>query len=543
MRATRRRFLIGAGIGIGGFAASKIINSCRDPQPIPGCIVGSNAALGHRIRSGSFPEPVRILEKEVVIVGAGIAGLGAGYRLHKGGQRNFVLLDLEKQSGGTSVCGRNDVCSYPWGAHYVPLLTEEATAVRKLFEELGVITGYNAQGHPTYDEYFLCGEPQERLYRFGRWQEGLVPALGINEEENREFSRFFSFMEDLKNQKGRDGKRLFAIPIEKSSQETEWLALDKLTMAEWLDREGYRSTHLRWYVDYSCRDDFGTGYKDTSAWAGLHYFAARNGVAANAHSADVLTWPEGNGWLAEKLAQPINENIITSALVYRVRDNIDSVIVDYWDEQAQNSIRIHARAAVMATPRFVTSRLLQSARAVESAEEFSYSPWVVANITLSILPRGKGAALSWDNVVFDSPLLGYVVATHQMTEMHPLKTVLTYYWPLSHLSPAEARKEALSRTYSDWQNIFLGELFKIHPELEGHIEQLDVWVWGHAMVRPTRGFIWGDARMRSLEQHPPIFFAHSDMSGIPIFEEAYTHGVRAAEGVLDHFGFSYRSEL
>ncbi|MFZ4703955.1 MAG: hypothetical protein ACOYMG_28250, partial [Candidatus Methylumidiphilus sp.] len=59
----------------------------------------------------------------------------------------------------------------------------------------------------------------------------------------------------------------------------------------------------------------------------------------------------------------------------------------------------------------------------------------------------------------------------------------------------------------------------------------------------TRGFIWGDARKQALKQYPPIFTAHSDMSGISIFEEAYTHGVRAAEGVLAHLGMPYRSVL
>jgi hypothetical protein len=47
----------------------------------------------------------------------------------------------------------------------------------------------------------------------------------------------------------------------------------------------------------------------------------------------------------------------------------------------------------------------------------------------------------------------------------------------------------------------------------------------------------------ALRQQPPIFTAHSDMSGISLFEEAYTHGVRAAENVLAHLGIPYRSEL
>ena len=63
------------------------------------------------------------------------------------------------------------------------------------------------------------------------------------------------------------------------------------------------------------------------------------------------------------------------------------------------------------------------------------------------------------------------------------------------------------------------------------------------MVRPVTGFMWSDERRRFLRQSPPVFRAHSDMSGLSIFEEAYTHGVRAAEGVLSHLGVKHETEL
>ncbi len=501
--------------------------------------------MGHTLRNGNFPAPTNVFEKDVVIIGGGISGLAAAYRLHQSGQKNFVLLDLEKQTGGNASSGKNDVSAYPWGAHYVPLLTEESVAVKRLFEEIGVITGYDAAGRPRYNEYYICADPHERLYMYGRWQDGLVPRIGVTPDEEAQYTRFFDFVDHLKNRRGRDGKRLFAIPLDQSSQDQEWIALDALTMSEWMDQHGYHSPHLRWYVDYSCRDDFGTRFTETSAWAGLHYFASRNGVAANTDSSNVITWPEGNGWLANKLAEPCKDNILTSALAYRVTEQDNHVTVEYWDQNTQTSTCVTARAAILATPHFVTSRMVNSTtRSFSSQNEaYSYSPWAVVNITLSKMPAGQGAPLSWDNVVYDSPLLGYVVATHQVPQLTPRSTVVTYYWPLTQLSPAEARREALNRRYEEWQRIILKELLHIHPELEGAVERLDVWVWGHAMVRPTPGFIWGDVRQSALKQHPPLFTAHTDMSGISIFEEAYTHGVRAAEGVLSYLGLAYRSVL
>lgn len=543
MKLTRRQFILGSISAFCALALGKWTHFKFPEKKIPGEILGASSALGHKLRVGIFPPPSRTIQKDVVIVGGGIAGLAAGYRLEKEGLKNFTLLDLEKEPGGNSLSGKNSVSAYPWGAHYVPLLTEEATAVKRLFEELGIITGYDSQGLPIYNEFYICADPHERLYIYGRWQDGLIPVIGITTEEEVQYKRFFSLMEKYKNYKGSDGKRAFAIPIDKSSQDKDLLALDSITMEEWMDKEGFISPNLRWYVNYCCRDDFGTSFKETSAWAGIHYFAARNGRAANTDAQNVITWPEGNGWLAHKLAEPIKDNTITQALTYNVTDHGGHVTVDYWDDQKNQSVRIEAKSAIIATPRFVTSRIVKAENLMPSADAFSYSPWAVANITLSRLPSGKGSPLCWDNVVFNSNLLGYVVATHQITQMKPIHTVLTYYWPMSQLSPAEARKAALSWTYEDWQKIFLKELLAIHPEIEGYVERMDLWIWGHAMIRPTKGFIWGDARKEALKQKPPIFTAHSDMSGISIFEEAYTHGVSAAEKAMSFMNIPYTSQL
>jgi hypothetical protein len=52
------------------------------------------------------------------------------------------------------------------------------------------------------------------------------------------------------------------------------------------------------------------------------------------------------------------------------------------------------------------------------------------------------------------------------------------------------------------------------------------------MIRPTPGFIWGERRAAMQAPIGRLVFAHSDMSGISIFEEAYTRGVTAASAVF-----------
>lgn len=85
------------------------------------------------------------------------------------------------------------------------------------------------------------------------------------------------------------------------------------------------------------------------------------------------------------------------------------------------------------------------------------------------------------------------------------------------------------------------DLLSMNPELDGAIERIDIWRWGHAMIRPTPGFLADPARLAARASRPPVLFAHSDLSGLSLFEEAHHHGITAAETALTHLGHVYES--
>jgi hypothetical protein len=527
MAAKRRQVLLGTttGLAAGGWAWDGDASG-------PGRLMGANAALGHMLRDGKCPEPTSTSTKDVVIVGGGIAGLSAGWRLAKRGI-DFTLLELENEVGGNAASGRNDVSAYPWGAHYVPRLTREAVHAAALFEELGVITGHGANGDPIYNEFYLCADPRERLFRFGRWQEDLLPSIGVTQDDRRQYETFFAATEAFRMRRGADGRKAFAIPMEFSSADPDLRALDRVSMTEWMRGHGWNSEPLSWYVDYCCRDDYGTHASGISAWAGIHYFAARDGKAADDDTPSILTWPEGNGWIVGQLKLRLAKHLTTATPAWRVSNTGKGVAVDLFDPATHQSRRVMARTAILAVPRFVADRLLNR----EPDDAHSYAPWMVANVTTSKMPGGVGIPLCWDNVVHDSASLGYVVATHQSLRRVRTQTVLTYYWPLCDLPPDEARRAALARPLAEWQAMVLKELLHIHPELRGAIDNVDVWLWGHGMIRPTPGYLWGTARAEACAQTPPVFFAHSDMSGLSLFEEANYRGVTAADAAATYLGF------
>jgi len=505
----------------------------RRPPRFRGSIVGGNAALGHALRDGRFPPVSQVSQTGIVIVGGGIGGLSAARRLQKRGFSDFTLLELEARPGGNAICGQNAVSAYPWGAHYVPIAGSDCSEVRELFEELGVITGRDSNALPTYNEEFLCADPMERLYLHGRWQEGFVPQLGVSDAEQRTIQAFFDAMRGFQTRRGQDGRRAFTIPLDASSQDEEFTRMDGITMAEYLRRRGwFGCTPLRWYVNYCCRDDYGAGIEQVSAWAGVHYFASRDGRASNAPGYAVVTWPEGNGWFVRQLQSTIHGRIRSSCAVWSVEvDGDNMVLVDFFDAEQHNSCRLRAGGVVWAAPQFIAQRVVRP-WGTRPGGIVQYSPWMVANITVNAIPAGRGMDLAWDNVFYDSDSLGYVVATHQSVRPVPRQTVLTYYQPFDEDEPAIARQKMLTRTYDEWCEGILADLSRAHPDIAETVTQLDVWLWGHAMVRPVPGYIWGGSRHQLAAPVGNIVFAHSDLSGIAIFEEAYTRGVRAADALL-----------
>jgi len=274
---------------------------CKPGRKIGGRIVGSSSSAGHLIRDRKIPEPTSFSKKDIVIIGGGISGLSAARQLQANNISDFVLLELENETGGNASGGRNELSGFPWGAHYVPTPNNDLPEYLQFLEECGVIVDRTTDGLPVYNELYLCFDPQERLYINGRWQDGLVPHYGVPSEDLKQIESFMKKMDEFREMKDAAGLQAFAIPVNASSREEEFVMLDQMTMKDWLEKQGYTSNYLHQYVNYCSRDDFGTPHHLVSAWAGIHYFAGRKGKGANAAHGDVLTWPEGNGFLAGHL--------------------------------------------------------------------------------------------------------------------------------------------------------------------------------------------------------------------------------------------------
>ncbi|CAN5254351.1 NAD(P)/FAD-dependent oxidoreductase [soil metagenome] len=537
----RRTFLLWSAAG--GATALGTADGYWRFQEIKSKVNYPGRAEGHFLRDvsrgrRSLPSPASEIQTDVVILGSGIGGLTAAWKLNKLGQKNFLMID-GPQVYGNAAGGRYgegaDALAYPTGGHYLPLPSPESVHVREILSDLGIIQRNPMSERPYYDERMILHTPEERLLFNGKWQEGFMPTEGVPAWELEEHKRFFAEVERLRKMHGRDGKRIFVFPTELSSTDPEWEALDRITLKDWMDQNGYRSPTLHWYLNYCCRDDYGTRYDKVSAWAGLHYYCSRWGQAENSGNGAWLTWPGGMHPVAEAMdkAAGNRRKSGTSISLKTVAGGVEALCFELVDGLPRTFL-VRARKAICAMPLYVAARVIPNISDFGFDPKLhtpSYAPWMVANFLMKNFPDElPHAPLSWDNVVYQEPGLGYVVSTHQEVRVTPpKKTVFSAYIALSDRTPEAARKWLDKASPEELLTMASADLKAAYGwKFSACVERVEITLRGHAMAVPLPGFR-SNAGIKALrELNGPILFAHADLSGFSVFEEAAWWGYRAA---------------
>ncbi|MFV0388752.1 MAG: FAD-dependent oxidoreductase [Pyrinomonadaceae bacterium] len=532
---TRREILkafLGSSIAA---TACKLQNT---PNRFDGTIVGASDRIGHILRERRnfevSDENKRTIE--TLIVGGGISGLSAAWQLRRKDYQDFQLLELESRFGGTSTSDAGKPVSYPWGAHYLPVPFAENVELVELLNEMGLVESKKEDGEIIVPEQFLVRDPEERIFYKGRWYEGLYLTAGASDKDLQQLSDFQKELERWIAWRGADGKRAFIVPVENCSADSEVTALDKISFAQWLADKGFTSPRLNWYCDYACRDDYGLKLSQTSAWAGLFYFCSRT-RAPGEDSQSFITFPEGNGKFVNHFTSKVKDNIHSNALVTEIIPNNATVDVIYLNTKTNTPRQVTAKNVIFASPVFTAPYMIRgfSSDLPFDSKQFAHNAWFVANIFLKDRPKNNFARdfpAAWDNVFYESPSLGYVSATHQEGIDYGA-TILTYYYPMASEDLNQGRRKLYSLDWKEITDVILSDMEIAHKNIREITTKIDVMRWGHAMISPRTGFMFGGERKKATDEYRGIYFAHSDLGGIAIFEEAFHHGLRAANMIIE----------
>ncbi len=559
-----RRSVLVAGV------LSPLLSGCKPAHVITGGFTGTSPERGHLLRQAhTAAQPSITRTVHTLIAGGGVAGLSAARALRLQGMDDFALLELEDSAGGNARAGSMAGMAHPIGAHYLPVPGDAAPETQDFLEELGV--RQRVAGRWQYDERVLCHSPQERLYFNGAWQDGLLPTAGVAASTLAQYAKFAQLIEQWRSTGG------FQIPRINTAEVQVFSAQLTMTFIAYLDAQGLNDAHLRWYLDYCCRDDYGAGIDTVSAWAGIHYFAARHGFSAPGQQTGpqtlqspssqqpdkerdgVLTWPQGNAYLTQALAKPLGERLHTQRLIVKITEGRAGVTVDALNLQTQAFERWQAQRCIVALPVFIAARVVDNAPDFvrHAAQHISYSSWLVANVQINAALQDTGgdkggAAPSWDNVIYnptrshDAGGLGYVDAMHQSTRTAPGPSVLTYYRALG--TSIEARSALLTKPWTQHKDETLADLAVAHPDVYQRAVQVSITRYGHAMAVPTPSFIneialqskhlllkqlskkerYGISELATVTPATArLRFAHSDWAGYSVFEEAFRAGMLA----------------
>ncbi len=539
-RLSRRDFLNGTLLGVAGLAA-RGAGASLPWQHLPGLTADSGNLppatggwspfeLCHDLVHGqtwNLP-PASGNALDCVILGGGISGLAAAWRLLRAGFDDILILEKNDRVGGQcrSIAGETTGLAAQGSAYASIPYTEVLT---DLYTDLGFVVGTNADGSPVIDESLLLRPPWARHFIGGAWyedpwtSEAALNALPFPPEivaDLRTFREKVSWWYDFV---GADGKPAFASPIDGASRDPEVLWLERQSLSEYVASEGLDAA-VSEFFDPLVRSVFGLSPASLSAYVAVDFLTGE--ILPGDES--VLCQPGGNAFIADAMAGLIGASRIrTNAFVLGAVNAQGEVHVSFLEDGQAKTIR--ARTAIFACPRMMAPYLLPDlGQRPEENNRFQYAAYLVANVHVSETPPDLAYA---NEVHGDFFFTDFTVADWAGLEdpVHaPLSrpNTLTVYAPLT---APDSRRMIRTTPIEEFEQAVFDDLERVLPGITDIATGFDLFRWGHPLVQATPGFVFSDDRVAAKEPVGRIFFAGHETEGIPYIDTAITAGARAAD--------------
>lgn len=447
---------------------------------------GEDNKICHQVRDKGnqiFTRPPASARHDVVIVGGGVSGLTAAYRLQ---HRDFLLLEKEPHWGGNAYAMEYEGSTYATGSAF---LAKDEYAY-PFAKEIGMtLLPINSP-----DASIIRGELVPDTWGDGLDKLPYPPAVRDG------FKKF--------------KKEMLAIDLEKRSKEL----FDK-PFSDFL--KDYPEELKQWWDNFG-PSNWGAASEDTAAAVAI---GALQEMGGESRKDDRYTWPGGLGAITKKLAdilQPkYKDRMQAGATTVAVVPGKDDVLVTYMVGGELKTAA--AKAVIMATPKFITRRIVDGLpdKQSDAMHQIRYIPYPVVNLIFDKPVFNHG----YDTWCPGNTFTDFIVADWVIRKQAGYQqkfNIISCYTPMKEeergylLNETGARRIA-GKVLADFQKLMPGT--NVDP-VEVHIYRR-----GHPLYMSTPGLY---TQVQPLVREPMdrVFFANTDSEGP---ESTTNGGILAAQ--------------
>jgi protoporphyrinogen oxidase len=447
---------------------------------------GEDNRICHQVRdkgSSFFTRPPASARHDVVIVGGGVSGLAAAYRLQ---HLDFLLLEKEPHWGGNAYGMEYEGSTYATGSAF--LAKEEFTY--HFAKEIGL-------------DPLPINSPDASIIRgeliLDTWGDGL-DKLPYPPAVRDGFKKF--------------KKEMLAIDVEKRSKE-----LYEKPFSDFL--KDYPEELKLWWDNFG-PSNWGAASEDTASAVAIE---ALQEMGGESRTDDRYTWPGGLGAITKKLAEILQpkykDRMQAGDTIVAVVPEKESVQVTYMLGGELKTVA--AKTVIMASPKFITRRIVDGLpdKQSDAMQQIRYIPYPVVNLIFDKPVFNHG----YDTWCPGNSFTDFIVADWVIQKQAGYQqkfNIITCYTPLKEEERSRLLKETGARqiaanVLSDFQKLMPG--FNVDP-IEVHIYRR-----GHPLYMSTPG-LYTQVQPLVRKHMDRVFFANTDSQGP---ESTTNGGILAAQ--------------